>query len=108
MDITHPQMVRNLAARLWFRAMGLESIAEYLEISVDEISDILSSEAYRVEVETLLRTTRSPGNLLKWIDREGDDVIALRLAARMHLPDTVVSEMIANAKRDIRQGKELF
>ena len=82
MDYTTAEYAQVLAARLWFRVKSLKSIAEDWEIGVDEVCAIQSSEEYRLAVETLIRTTRSPGNLLKWIESSGD-YIPSELAKRM-------------------------
>ncbi|MDE0324123.1 MAG: hypothetical protein OXN27_09400 [Candidatus Poribacteria bacterium] len=61
---------------------------------------IQSSEEYRFAVEKLMRTSRSPGNLLKWIEKEEHSgYIPSGLAERMGLPKAVVSEMIDRIKR---------
>ncbi len=97
MDYTTAEYAQVLAARLWFRVKSLKSIAEDWEISVDEVRTIQSTEEYRSAVETLIRTTRSPGNLLKWIESSGDHIPS-GLAERMGLPETVVSEMVERIK----------
>ena len=101
MDYTQAEYAQVLAARLWFRTKSLKSIAEDWEISVDEVRIIQGSEEYRLAVETLIRTTRSPENILKWIDSYGDTMPS-ELGERMGLPDTVVSEMIEEIKQEIR------
>ena len=105
MDYTIEQYARNLAARFWFinNSMKIETIAQEWEISVEDVWGILRSEAYRSEVETLLRTTRSAKNLLKWIESAGDHIPS-GLARRMRLSETVVSEMIEKVKQDIKRG----
>lgn len=100
MYYTMAQYDQVLAARLWFRVKSIKSIAEDWEISVNEVRTIQGSEEYCSAVETLIRTTRSPGNLLKWIESAGDHIPS-GLAKRMGLPDTVVSEMIEKIKQNI-------
>ena len=97
------QYFQVLAARLWFRVKSLKSIAEDWEISEDEVRAIQSSEEYRSAVETLIRTTRSPRNILKWIDSYGDTMPS-EFGKRMELPDTVVSEIIEKVKREIHRN----
>ena len=103
MYYTQAEYAQVLAARLWFRTKSLKSIAEDWEISVDEVRIIQGSEEYRSAVETLIRTTRSPGNLLKWIESSGDHIPS-GLVKRMGLPDMVVSEMIEKVKREIHRN----
>ena len=103
MDYTTAEYAHVLAARLWFRVKSLKSIAEDWEISVDEVRDIQRTEEYRSVVEKLMCTSRSPRNLLKWIDSYGDTMPSA-LGERMGLPDTVVLEMIEKIKREIHRN----
>ena len=100
MHHTKAEYAQVLAARLWFRVKSLKSIAEDWEISEDEVRAIQSTEEYRSAVETLIRTTRSPGNLLKWIESSGDHIPS-GLAERMGLSEEAVSEMVERIKQDI-------
>ena len=106
MDYPKAQYARNLAARFWFinNNIKIETIAQEWEISVEDVWDILHSKAYRLEVETLLRTTRSPTNLLKWIESFGDHIPS-GLARRMRLSETVFSEMIEKIKGELHNGE---
>ena len=81
-----------LAARLWFRAVSLKTIAKGWGTSEDFVRFIQSTKEYRSAVENLMRTARSPGNIIKWRKSWGDDLP--KLAERMGLPETVISEMV--------------
>ena len=101
MDYTTSEYAQVLAARLWCRVKSLKSIAEDWEISEDEVLTIQKSKEYRSAVETLIRTTRSPGNILKWIDSYGNTMPS-DFGKRMGLSEEVVSEMIERVEQDIR------
>ena len=103
MDYPKAQYACNLAARFWFHKnnIKIETIANYWEISVDEVRDILDSEEYLSAVETLIRTTQSPGNVLKWIE-SSPYAEPSKFAERMELTETAASEMIEKIKQDIR------
>ncbi len=99
---TTEEYAHVLAARLWFRVRSLKSIAKEWETREEFVQTIQESEEYRFAVEKLMRTSRSPGNLLKWIEREEHSGhIPSGLAERMGLPETVVSEMVARIKSEI-------
>lgn len=102
MDYTIVEYARNLAARFWFlnNSIKIETIAQEWEIRVDDVYDILRSKAYRVEVEKLIRTPRSPRNLQKWIELYYSPS---GLARRMRLSETVVSEIVERIKQNIRR-----
>lgn len=94
---TEAEYAKVLAARLWFRVRKLVYIAEEWGTCEGHVREILKSEAYRTEVETIMRTSRSPENFLKWVESSGD-YIPSGLAERMHLPGQDISEMVERVK----------
>ena len=93
MDHTIAEYAQVLAARLWFRSKSLKTIAKDWGTSEDFVLFIQSTKEYRSDtVEKLMRTTRSPGNILKWRKSWSDDLP--KFAERMGLPETVISEMV--------------
>ena len=102
MHYTQAEYAQVLAARFWFLTKSIKSIAKDYEISEDEIRAIQSSEEYRAAVETLIRTSRSPGNILKWIEKYPRSEMPAEFGKRMGLSKEVVSEMIERVEQDIR------
>ena len=92
MHHTIAEYAQVLAARLWFRPKSLKTIAKDWGTSEDFVLFIQSTKEYRSAVEKLMRTTRSPRNILKWRKSWGDDLP--KLAERMGLLETVISEMV--------------
>ena len=83
-----------------------KSLAVHLNISEDEILEIMRSDAYFKEVENLMLTTRSPEERKIWIENFRD--MPLRVGKRMGLSEEVVSEMIERVKQEIRkEGKNV-
>ena len=103
MHYTTAQYTHVLAARLWFRVKNLKSIAKDWEVSEQDVKDIQNNEEYLSAIETLRRTTRSPANILKWMDSYGD-TIASALSERFGLPETTISAMVDRVKRDIHES----
>ena len=104
MYYTTAQYAHVLAARLWFREKSLKSIAKDWEVSEQDVKDIQNSEEYLSAIETLMRTTRSPANILKWMDSYGD-TISSELSKRFGLPETTLSAMVDRVKRDIHESR---
>jgi len=99
---TTAEYAHVLAARLWFRVKSLKGIAEAWGTSEDFVRDIQESTEYRFAVEKLMRTSRSPGNLLKWIEiEEHSGYLPSGIAERMGLPEIAVLEMVDRIKSDI-------
>ena len=107
MHHTTEEYAHVLAARLWFRVRSLKSIAKEWEISEEFVQTIQETKEYRVAFEKLIRTTRSPRNLLEWIEKgEHSGHIPSGLAERMGLPETVVSEMVSRIKNEAQNEVE--
>ena len=107
MHHTIAKYAQFLAASLWFRSKSIKPIAESWDISEDAVRFIQKTQEYRSAVEELMRTTRSPRNILKWIERESSvGFIPSGLAERMGLPEPVISEMIEKLKHDIQAGAD--
>ena len=102
MHHTQAEYVQALAARLWFLTKSIKSIAKEWEISVDDVLVIQNSAEYRSVVETLMHTTRSPGNTLKWIEKYPRSEMPAKFGKRMGLSGEVALEMIERVEQDIR------
>ena len=101
---TTAEYAHVLAARLWFRVRSLKGIAKSWGTSEDFVRGIQESEEYREAVEKLMRTSRSPENLLKYIEEEEHKGwIPSGLAKRMGLLETDILEMIDRVKVDIER-----
>lgn len=71
---------------------GRKSLAVHLNISEDEILEIMRSDEYLKAVENLMLTTRSPADRKTWIETFKD--MPSRVGKRMGLPEEVVSDII--------------
>lgn len=100
MDYDKTQYARNLASRFWFNNndIKMETIAQYWDITVDEVCDILRSEEYKSAVYTLIRTTRSRRNIRKWMETSIHAQPSM-LAERMKLPEEEISEILEKLKQ---------
>ena len=75
------------------RRKGPKCLARHLNISEDAILAIMRSDAYLKEVENLIRTTRSPEDIKKWIASYKGEM-PKKFGETMGLSEEVVSELI--------------
>ena len=81
---------------------GPKALVSHLKISENAIREIMKSDEYLAEVENLIRTTRSPEDLKKWIQTYRN--MPTRFGARMGLSEEVVSELIEKVLDRLSNG----
>lgn len=71
LKLTHAQVI---AANIWFAGgpkktrKQIEKLTKYLDITDTEMRNILNSAEYVEAVKTLMLSTRSPRNIIDWIE----------------------------------------
>ena len=90
-SFTVPQI---LAMRQWFHKKEIEDLGVPLGLSEGEVRDAIKDPEYVETIENLMRTTRSPAELKKWIERYPRREMPAKLAERFGLPELVMSELI--------------
>ena len=113
MDNQHPvrlpstllELPQVIAARQWFRAIKIESLASHLDISEDEVRAAINSPEYVEAVGNLMLTTQSPANIRKWIETYPRSEMSSKFGERMGLSETVVSELIEKVLDRLSSGE---
>ena len=88
---TVPQI---LAMRQWFHKKEIENLGLPLGLSEGEVRDAIEDPEYVETIANLMRTTRSPARLRKWIETYPRSRMPAELAERFGLPEAVMSELI--------------
>ena len=88
---TVPQI---LAMRQWFNKKKVENLGVPLGLSAAEVRDAIEDPEYVETIANLMRTTRSPARLRKWIETYPRSKMPAELAERFGLPEVVMSELI--------------
>ena len=91
LPFTVPQI---LAMRQWFHKKEIENLGAPLGLSAVEVREAIKKPEYMETIENLMRTTRSPARLRKWIETYPRSRMPAELAERFGLPEAVMSELI--------------
>ena len=88
---TVPQI---LAMRQWFHKKKIKDLGLPLGLSTAEVRDAIEDPEYVETIANLMRTTRSPARLRKWIETYPRSRMPAELAERFGVSDAVMSELI--------------
>ena len=89
---TVPQI---LAMRQWFQKKEIETLGVPLGLSEAEVRDAIEDPEYAETIANLMRTTRSPAELKKWIEiHQHREKKLAELAERFGISEAVMSELI--------------
>ena len=88
---TVPQI---LAMRQWFHKKEIETLGVPLGLSEAEVRDAIEDPEYVETIANLMRTTRSPVELKKWIERYPRREMPAKLAERFGVSEEDMSEFI--------------
>ena len=88
------ETTQTIAELCWYHRTNLKYLAMHLKIGEDEVCAIRDSDEYLAAVEGLIHTTRSPAEIVEWIETYPRSEMPLRFGKRMGLPETVVSQLI--------------
>ena len=94
------QLATTIAKILWYTGkLSLQRLAWFLEISVDEVENLVDSDEYLDAIVELIRTRpdRTGVSIEDWWINEWKD-IPQRFSERMRIPETAVSGLIERAK----------
>ena len=86
-------LTQIIAAHLWFKnknKRGAHNIAAQLEISLEEVRAIQASDEYLMVVENLIMSTRSPDNILEWMEKYPPNLMPGELGERMGLSEITI------------------
>lgn len=81
-----------IAELCWYHNTTAKNLSMHLNISEADVHLIRGSDEYLAAVENLMRTTRSPEDIVKWI--QGYENMPRRFGRRMGLSEAVVEELI--------------
>ena len=65
--LTLPQVI---AARQWFHKISIKTIASHLDISEGEVRAAMNTPEYVEAVADLMLSTRSPANIVRYIEAQ--------------------------------------
>ena len=113
MDTQHPvrlpstllELPQVIAARQWYRAIKISTLASLLDVSENEVRTAINSPEYVEAVANLMLSTRSPANIRKWIETYPRSKMPSKLGKRMGLSEAVVSELIEKILDRLSSGK---
>lgn len=88
---TVPQI---LAMRQWFNKKKIKNLGSSLDLSEAEVRDAIEDPEYVETIENLMRTTRSPAKLKKWIETYPRSEMPAKFAERFGLPEADMSKLI--------------
>ena len=88
---TVPQI---LAIRQWFNKRNIEHLGSSLGLSASEVRDAIKDPEYIETIANLMRTTRSPAILKKWIETYPRSEMPTEIAERFGVSEAVISEII--------------
>ncbi len=88
---TVPQI---LAMRQWFHKKEIETLGLPLGLGEVEVREAIEDPEYVETIANLMRTTRSPAELKKWIETYPRREMPAELAERFGVSEVVMSELI--------------
>ena len=80
--------------RQWFNKKKIGNLGGPLDLSVTEVRAAIEAPEYVETIANLMRTTRSPAELKKWIETYPRSRMPAEFAERFGLPEAVMSELI--------------
>lgn len=92
---TVPQI---LAMRQWFNKRKIENLGVPLGLSVDEVRDAIKDPEYMETIENLMRTTRTPSKLKKWMESYPRREMSVGLSERFGVSEEDMAEFIARVE----------
>lgn len=104
-----------IAASLWFyggprrsRKRIKNDIPDSLDITEDEVRDILRSDEYLEAVKALMMSTRSPRNIVEWINKPHDTPSSFgeRMGLSWDDASALMHEVHVNALKQIKDDIE--
>ena len=90
-NFTVPQI---LAMRQWFHKKEIETLGVPLGLSISEVRDAIEDPEYLETIANLMRSTRSPTEIKRWIETYPRHKMPAEFAERFFLPEAVMSELI--------------
>ena len=88
---TVPQI---LAMRQWFHRKKIEDLGSSLDLSPAQVRAEIEHPDYLATIANLMRTTRSPENLKKWMETYPRRDMPAELAQRFGVSEADISELI--------------
>lgn len=108
MKIQNPFTVPQiLAMRQWFNKKKIQNLGVPLGLSEAEVREAIEDPEYVETIANLMRTTRSPAELKKWIETYPRREMPAKLAERFGVSEAAMSELIEQVEDWLTSGERL-